>query len=323
MNRYSRYEDALIEQVRLIERYQTTVGLRYLQGFFEDMNSRHSPGVRMEVRTLAAIHVKTLLEAEPTYVAPEACDLVDRARETFEPEPVLASDPWVPSGFVLLPRPLWIDDAPITEEHPLRTPGGMVPIRAIAWMPMHAEDLSIGCFWISYFTHIDDEPEDRWVDRGASVDEIRRLLGPLSLVHQFQWSWGDDGWKNPDVVDGDSLEETLLRGKQQSALVQTLWRIGSQFTASKSRVPRQMYRDAARKGVDHRDVTIITLRRGREGAEYETDGGRTLHYQHLVRGYWARRHTREGVRQVWVRPHVRGSDDLPFRETTRAWEFVR
>jgi hypothetical protein len=69
-------------------------------------------------------------------------------------------------------------------------------------------------------------------------------------------------------------------------------------------------------------VTVIRLRRPSESKDQEpTD--RELTVRHLVRGYWAIRHTLDGPRQVWVRPHIKGGEHLPFRNTTRAWEFVR
>ena len=41
----------------------------------------------------------------------------------------------------------------------------------------------------------------------------------------------------------------------------------------------------------------------------------------LNRGGWAIRHTRQGPKQVWVRPHVKGQG--PFKETKRAWNWNR
>jgi hypothetical protein len=69
-------------------------------------------------------------------------------------------------------------------------------------------------------------------------------------------------------------------------------------------------------------VTIITLRRAKVYEEHEPTG-RELTVRHIVRGYWGTRHTKEGTKQVWVRPYLRGDDSLPFKATTRAWEFRR
>lgn len=324
MAAYSRWEDAMIAQARIVEWYRSRDGMGYLQAFVTSMNGKHRPEARMEAKTLAAIHVKMMLEAEPIWMSGDATEIVDHARHSFEPEEVLPTDPFATCGFVLFPRAMIVDDAPLTEANPLRAQNGEIPVRAVAWMPMHSEDLSIGCFWICYFVHVEDESQDnrKWSD--SDRDYMRRFA-PLSLVHQWQWSWGTNPWTDPeqlDIQEGESIEETVVRARQQAQLIQTLWRIGSQFIPVKERASRQLRRDARRKGMKHDEVTVITLRRGKTYEEREPTG-RELTVRHLVRGYWARRHTREGIRQVWVRPHVRGDDSLPFRATTRAWEFRR
>lgn len=324
---YSRWQDAMFAQQRLAREYQGETGIRYLLGFAADMNAKHYPDERRDPRTLAAIHAQTIKEAEPVWVSEEACDLVDHARHSLKPEPVLRTDPFVPCGFALLARPLIIHDAPVNGEHPGRTPGGQVPVRAIAWMMLHDEEVEQGCFWISYLVHIDDElaregGDPRWA---GYEDDMRRML-PLSLAHLFQWTWGASPWEHPDPYHliGETAEDVMARGREQVQLAQTLWRIGSQIIPTKRRAERQMRRESARRKLTKtEDVTIIRLRRSREYGDEQDEPGYELSVQFLVRGYWATRHTREGPRQVWVRPHVKGPAGAPFKQTTRAWEFTR
>ena len=325
---YSRWQDAMFAQERLLGFYQTTKGQRYLQGFYEDMNYMTTPQGRRDVEILANIHVRTVFEGEPVWVAAEACQLVDKARETFEPEPVLATDPFVPCGFALLAEPLLLHDAPWREDREGRAKTGVVPVRAIAWIPIHNDDATAGCFWIHTFVHIQDELDlgvgSEWTDEAAAA--MAEQL-PLALGHTFQWTWGEAAWLEPDRLDvreGDDREQAAMRAREQSALVQTLWRIGSQFVPAKARAARQTRRQRQRKRLKHTDdVTVIRLRRSREYGDEPEPTGRQLTVQHLVRGYWAIRHTREGPRQVWVRPHVKGPEGGEFKETTRAWEFTR
>ena len=56
----------------------------------------------------------------------------------------------------------------MTEKNPLRSPGGILPIRAMAWYPIHTEDMEQGCFWIHYYTHIEDDDRDRPPTRARS-----------------------------------------------------------------------------------------------------------------------------------------------------------
>lgn len=335
MDYYGRWEDAMVTQTQLLQRAGTHAGAKFLHGFFEDQNTKYRDLVaHRDPKMLAAIQYQILRDAEPVYVSMDACELVDYARETFEPEPTLPGDAFVPSGFCLLPRPIMLRDAPWTPDQPGRSLTGKLPIRAIGWTSLHTEDLTAGSWWIAYYVDARDE-RDRLAEEGKlhlwgdEFDEIIRRLGPLTLMHQFQWQWGTNPWANADdhqigqLYDEDPAE-TKARGKSQVALVQTLWRIGSQIIPVKQRAPRGFWKDANRRGIQARDVTVVTLRRGREYEDVEPTG-RQLRVRHVVRGYWARRHFRDGVtRQVWVRPHVKGSDDLPFKAPTlRAWEFRR
>jgi hypothetical protein len=328
VNRYSRWQDAMYAQARLVEWYRTDIGAGYLAGFVDDMNRKHNPGARLDPRTLAGLHMKSLIEAEPVWVSDDSCELIDHARHSFEPEPVTPSDPFAPCGFALLANPIIINDAPVTEKNPFSSPDGKIPIRAISWMSVHNEDITQGCFWISYYTMIDDEDVDdpRWSGEYREQRAYFARYAPLTVAHIFQWSWWDNPWTDInrlDLVDGEDRETTLMRAKQQTQLVQTFWRIGSQFVPIKERAPRPLRRDRRRKKLKHEDdVTVITLRRGRLYEEHEPTG-RELTVRHVVRGYWGKRHTREGTKQVWVHPYIRGDDSLPFKATTRAWEMTR
>lgn len=329
--RYSRWEDAMIAQARVHEFSESNRGRWYLEHFFEDINSKHREEYRRDPRLLTEIQLRTLREAEPTYVSSAAFDLIDHARQTFEPEPALPSDPWTPVGFVLLPRPMILHDAPPTELYPMRSPTGDFPVRAIGWTSLASEDLSVGAFWISYYIDVDDEIEnaraagvaDRW---DTDAHKMRALM-PLSLAHQFQWQWGTTPGTLPDeldTLDGETAEATAIRGREQIAAVQTLWRIGSQFRPVPERAPRGIRRDAKRRGVDHENVNVIVLRRNKLASDREEATGRQLTVQHIVRGFWRKQHYKTGPRQIWISPYIRGSDDLPFKEPSlRAWEFKR
>lgn len=334
-NRYGRWEDAMIAQSRIASWYDTRDGLRYLAAFFADMNRKHQQEARRDPRLLASIQVTTLREAEPVYVSADVTEIVDHARHSFEPEPVRPTDPFVPTGFALFPRPLILMDGPRTDANPHRSPTGEIPIRALAWHSMHSEDYSLGTFWISYYADFEDELElgitreedaaDGWISTQEIIDAARQRSQPLlSLVHQWQWNWHSAPWTEPenlDVLPEDGLDETMQRAKAQTQLVQSFWRIASQIVPGKERPPRAMRRERLRRGMTE-DVTVIRLRRtGAPRPEGESD--RRLTRRHLVRGYWARRHFRDGTRQVWVRPHIRGDESLPLVLTTRAWEFTR
>jgi hypothetical protein len=328
---YARWEDAMVAQARLHQWSGSHRGLRYLSAFFRTENEAHLPEYRRDPRLLAALQLQMLQEAEPTYISASSLDLIDHARQSFKPEPCRPSDPWTPRGFALFERPVIIHDAPPTEEEPGRSPVGEIPIRAMAWHEASSEDHSMGCFWIAFYVAVDDEIE---LCEAAGVhtrfygieDEVRREM-PLSLIHQFQWSWHqtpDDRTLEVAPVDGEDLEETVRRGIEQTAFVQTVWRIGSQFISTPERAPRGLRRDAARRGLTSTEhVNVIRLRRAKPHTETD-ETGRTITVQHPVRGYWGKRHRRDGTRQVWVDSYIRGDDSLPWKDgSLRAYEFNR
>jgi hypothetical protein len=340
MSTYGRWEDALIAQMRLLEWSESTLGLQYLMGFFEHENSIHAPEARLDERLLAFLQLQMLREGEPVFVSEEACDVIDAARETFQIEKVLPGDAFTPQGFMLLARPLLVDDAPPTEEHPWRSASGKIPVRAIAWTSVHSEDLSQGVFWIGYYTAIEDEvtlfPDTHRWGTPEEVDHARRAM-PLSLMHQWQWEWGKEPLGGLDfhhlgMVDGEPIEVTMDRARQQVALIQTIWRIASTFVPVRERAPRGIRRDAQRKGLKHEDVQVILLRRARRYDNHEPTG-RTLTVRHLVGGHWRQQpypslgKDEDGkvvTRQIWIATFMKGRDDLPFKAPVdRAFEFRR
>lgn len=328
--RYGRWQDAMVAQTRIHDYYSTDMGSRYLMQFFTVLNADHSPGARLPVDLLTALHRRTIADAEPVYVSHEACENIDIARETFKPEKILPSDPFVPGGFCLFAKPMVIDDGPVTEERPWNAPNGLIPIRAIAWMSVHNEDYSAGSFWISHFVSVDDEleldPTDpRWVGTEHLVHMRRH--SPISLVHQWQWTWGtgwdDKAYDHLDVKSGQDIKQARYRARQQLMLVQTLWRLGQQYIPARQRPEKPYRQEAKKKKLKHHDeVNVITLRRTK-GMDKHEPTGRQLTIQFPVNGYWAIRHTVDGPRQVWVRNHMKGPEDAPLVVKKRAWDFKR
>ena len=323
---YSRYEDALIAKMRIHEWYSSHHGEKYLHNFFGSMNSHHDPKERLSIDGLVYIQRQMIQRADPIYVSMDITDLVDHARWSFEPEPLLPGDPFVPSGFAIFPKPIYTEDAPVDDKHPGRYKEG-IPVRAVSWMPMHTEDLSAGCYWIAFYQHIDD---DFLLANGAERwdDEMRawmRRYAPLLIGHQFQWSWGQvPGESAALVYDNETEEQGSLRAKMQSALMQTFWRIGQQRVPVPERVPRGLWRDSKRKGIEHRDVKVMTLRRAREKHEVEPSG-RTMKVRSITSGHWRNQwySSIQEHRQIWIFPYMRGPEDAPLIQPTRAVEFKR
>jgi hypothetical protein len=313
---YERWEDAMIEQVRLHEWTGTYTGRRYMDDFEAESNSKHVEGAQLPPGFMHMLQMHTLLEAEPVWIAPEMVDLIAHARETWPGEKVLGSDAFVPTGFCLLSRPIELFDGP---------PNDTVWIRAIAWMAVIGDAQNRpgapGSFWISLYGHADDQELPPGTFIGDAVGQ------KLRLVHIFQWTWGttpvdpEFRFSLDNDATGDDERIIYRRAHDQSRTVQTLWRLASQLVPVKYRAPRQLRRDAKRKLKRNlSDVNVITLRRERSTEKGE-ETGRHVTVTSLVSGYWGTRHYREGPRKVWVAPYLRGQG--PFKESKRAWEWKR
>ena len=363
---YSRYEDAMVTQSQLLQMTRSEVGIRLLNAMAYTMDAQHAHGKRMQPHYqgrnswLVGLQDTALSMAEPVYMSMDVWNIIDHARSSFDPEPVRINDAFTPHGFMLLPKAFLINDAEAND-------GDVVAVRAISWMTvMDEDDPNVGCFWISYYSSIEDdialgrvttdrdEAEARTKFTPEVVAKLRSMGGGFSLMHTFQWSFGDKPWDteeagkvwackechklcthmhNPECSHGvtpvlDShceemfLEDARERGKAQVQLIQTIWRIAAQVRKFKERAPRGVWRDANRKGVEQKDVTVITLRRDRDAREFEPTG-RELSVQFVVRGHWRNQPYKDGVRQIWIAPYIKGPEDAPFKESKRVWEFVR
>ncbi len=343
MDRYSRYEDAMVVQQQLLRWSMSTDGKNYLRAYFRSAGKLRGYESEQE-DALVGLHVAGLQQAEPIYVSVEACELVDYAMQTFEPEAVLPGDAFTPNGFALLARPLMLLDSAWEPESPGRSPTGFMPVRAISWQSIHNEDLSSGVFDVCYYVDtLDeailmdearltaDEDELQRIDVWDRATEHMRQAGQtLSIAHQFHWRWGESPWDDDDQIKewsdttGESIDDVLSLAKAQVVMVQAFWRLASQFRPLPERAPRGIWRDYTRRVRPQKDVTVIRLRRGREGEQAEP-AGRGLSVQFPVRGHWRNQWfpSIEAHRQVWISPYVKGPEGAPFVCKPRAWEFTR
>jgi len=318
----------MVAMTRHHEWANSPLGIAYHEGFEESLQSQHPEDARMPDGFLVYLQKMILEKADPTYMSVEVADLVDVARETWEPEPVRLQDAFTSNGFILFPRALMLPDSDEYGEDVV------LPLRAMSWIAVvDPEDPDRGCFWINYYTHIDDDLTYRtWASVSDQVNAKRtpehiafmRRTAPLTIAHSFQWSFGSRPWEQAPLALTGSEESARERGLEQIKLAQVIWRIAAQFVRAPRRAPRQIRRDARRHGLELEDVTVITLRRLREGQDpNEREEGGALSVQFLVRGHWHTYHYKDGPRQKWVMPYVKGPEGAPFKQTTRVFEFTR
>jgi hypothetical protein len=270
----ARWEDVLDVQVRILDLARSG-----LLGF---------PTRPQITSQLPPLLPEALARAEPVFVSRDVFDAWQFACAAFEPDPVTADDPFVPSGFALLPRPLDM----IRE-------GTDEPASAILWTPDR------GAIFVGGFTVGERR---RWSLSSVLILPLERT--PSQVLEEAA---GMPGWMQ-EVPDED---QKLIR---QWRLLQSLWSMARQFVRAPERPDRAQRRRAGRVGLRHdQAVTVVRLRRTRrEPSADEREVEWSCRW--VVRGHWRKLST---GRQTWVRAHVKGPDGLPLRVTDRVSEFVR
>lgn len=102
----SSWHDALDTQMSVWSWNRTPMGQRYEAMLFDGI-ARGAP--EKEQRLVAAMLTlgrKNLAIADPVFVSSEMCDVVEAAMETFQPEPLIATDLFIKHGFMLYERPI-------------------------------------------------------------------------------------------------------------------------------------------------------------------------------------------------------------------------
>jgi hypothetical protein len=318
----NRWEDALFMQTEHMRFLESPGGLRYYDAFDRSMRAKEYEGDNYgelpENWTWQVVR-KTLQEADPVYIAPNVCDMIEYARESFQPEPVLATDLFCAQGFAYMHRPQWIID-----KH-----GKPMPLRAFAWMPIRVSEesgMESGGVWVTFYCHRDDDQEA--VERGGYDLTTSAFHGvphaTLTVAHSFFLPYGVAAWEG--VPEGPHRDAML----EQWTMIQVLWRLGSQVVRSVRVAPRHARKDARRHGNDNEAVTVITLRKvdavvgDPSFNDSEGEGGH-LSCQFVVRGHWRNQwySSLQAHRQIWIAPFIKGPEGAPLRKTQRVFELVR
>jgi hypothetical protein len=286
-----------------------------------------------------------LLTADAIWVAPEICDVIDVARESFEPESLEREDFLTHTGFCYFAKPLYMLDRNKKK----------VSVGAISWCP-------------TVFKGKDDEPAEKELvlaedDAGARLAASAHTLdqyesneerwGMAICLYSSAYSAEDDfasehaKWMQefnaPELMPlhltaiefGDTLDEGHLldeSGRYTGAdewwkTVQTTLRLMQQrvVVAEDARLPRATRRRGQAQGQPLSEVTVIRLRKTSTRHEAEEPSGRTLTHRHLRDSFWrsqwypsVQRH-----RQIWIAPTVVGDESLPLVIKKRYYKWDR
>ena len=258
-----------------------------------------------------AVEEEKLLGADPYYVSTEMCEVIDAARETFEPEPILATDFLSEAGFVYFARPFNLTDM---FDKP-------VALAGFSWSPM--------------LVYNPDQVTVQETIEGVSVNQTAEFTGhgviiSLYVIPTAEWEVADLGprpsilpshhtpWWFGMTFEGNERDETgrATAALQWWKLAQTTLRLMQQKIGHRYhlRPERATRRRAAREGWADRDIVVVRLRREAGEEHHETHGEANYSHRFIVSGHWRLQpYPSEGIsRQIWISPYVKGPEDQPL-----------
>jgi hypothetical protein len=291
---------------------------------------------------LAYAEPMKLLTADAIWISPEICDVIDVAREGFQPESMEREDFITPTGFAYFAKPIYMLDRSQLK----------VSVGAISWCPVVFKDESEQAENEHVFAEVEgaklgvsltergkDPVGDKWgmsiclyssalADDDSFTEEhrerMRRWNYPeLMMLHLVPVAFGDT------LNEGHLLDE---EGRPTAAdqwwkTVQTTLRLMQQrvVVADDVRLPRATRRRAKAEGLPLQEVMVIRLRRASTRHEGEEPSGRTLTHRHLRDGHWRGQWypSIQKHRQIWISPTVVGDESLPLVIKKRYYKWDR
>lgn len=340
------WHEAYDAQMALWRWYRRNQGVSWLVDLYRaQTNDAMTPGMVKQMQGLFDAEQGKLISLDPLYVSEEMSELVEVARDSFAPEPLLMSDLPTPRGFLWYAKPIVI---------PTRDGSDSLPIRALSWAQQYrlkegvdpvafVERLNDPDRWEEHGSVISQTEQDEFVaeglqeatgiavtlyvdsaeylevmaHRGASGErlEYSRFITadvPVVPVHLAPWWYGMS-------FEGNEfdLDERPTGADGWWRLAQTTLRLMQQKLSTKSfgRPQRATRREATRLGFPpETEVVIVRLRR--EGNEHHEPSGEPANYSHrfIVGGHWRNQwYPSEKIhRQIYIAPYVKGPEDKPL-----------
>jgi hypothetical protein len=349
------WQIAFDAQMGLWRWYRTPGGMRWMRGSLLANVEGHSDHLRSLITRLYDAEMGRLIDCDPIYVSEEMCEVVEAARHSFEPEPLLETDLMTPRGFLWWAKPLEMSDR---GQRPLS-------IRAVSWSREYAakseeaslevlarlneperyeklgdrikaaemQDLidegafeAVGvsiCLYaerdhylgVTQERNVEPVPDHVWADT-ASVPVVPFHLTPWHFGQEFQGNEVDEKGDPTGAADWWTMVQVTLRLMQQKIAAKHFFR-----------PDRAGRREAKRLGhPEEREIIVVRLRR--ERSETSEPTGKSANYSHrfIVGGHWRNQpYPKEGIhRQIWISDYVKGDDHLPLIvRPRRVWKWDR
>lgn len=299
-------------------------GARFIEGFRASEIESDPENANIN-KFLHSNLTSTLWNAEPIYVTTEMMDLLEAAWPSFQPEIFHEEDMFLPWGFAYLARPIVLKDVR----------GVGVAHRAVAWQPARREEDQRPATYVSTWANMDDNVDEYLrYESEANRAAMRAYFGQaMALNYATPMMYGltvhqmlekgfeeraasyDQGTVFRGVPGPGSQEEIEHATVTMLSFLQCLWRMLGQQVAIgfKQRPPRAQRRRLERERFPEKYITVVTLRRPRRPA-HEDDERHPVEWSQrwIVSGHWRWQPYKDGVRQIWISPYVKGPEDKPL-----------
>ncbi|HEX7088689.1 MAG TPA: hypothetical protein VF192_01055 [Longimicrobiales bacterium] len=326
------WEDALEEQVRLMNFWRTDLGRNFAIGFAKDVKDKGRDWSAEFFAATPHIESPKLERAEPVHVDSNVVRLIQTALDSpgFKPEPLDYGDLFTPEGFALLDEPIHLRDVN----------GVRTSVRAFSWGPVifAREDTreTEMQLHVALYSHLEDEDDYSAQLRadfaeGRTLAELARVWRAnfgslLSMYHAGAIRWGEV--PDPDDREAWAVGEGPYNPSSMHMFIQAFFRLAEQRILAVSRFQgnRASRKRLARLRHDKDGVLVVRLRREKEARREEGEGAVEWSCQWPVSGHWRSQwYPSKGEhRQIWIDGYVKGPADKPLRvHAGRAFEFTR
>lgn len=339
---------AMDMQTTTVEFWRSHEGRRFGRAYLESLTQQYGPGGidlgQPHPDSLSIMCEAMIGGAEPMYITGDVTLLIERARESFKPEPLIREDIMIPWGFAYFNRP----------SSALDVNGVEIPIRGLTWAPyvkryldtdnaddavavaIQMTDVLKGKRYAS--TKLVDNPEQATgliFALYSSPDDYRFIYGddggmgrwPLGLFHWTKMPFDSTAVSQiHEVEQGDP--KVMESATRFDTLIQVFFRLMQQrILVQHPEVPaRPERRRSKRMGLNKDRVLVVKLRRPSNPRRSE---GGSVDWTHrwMVGGHWHTYWCGSGEdrysRQRWVDDYVKGPADKELIIKPRAFEFKR
>lgn len=318
------WHDAYDAQMQLWRWYRTEMAMRWMQHSYAEAARNLNVETQEMLSDLYQHEFGRLIDCDPVYVSADMCEVIDAAKDDFQPEPLLESDLITTRGFVYFARPFEVPDrfdVPTT-------------IAGFSWSRIIAhEDKETA-------KRLQREVQDEARDAKSSIDarlweEVaieKHGATPTGVAITIYASNSDLMPGDPALIpyhvtpwwfgmefDGNEVDEN---GDPTGAawwwkVVQVTFRLMQQKISVKHQErPDRASRREAKSLAFPDEQTVVVVRLRREGSERHDPSDEGANYSHrfIVHGFWRNQWypSDEIHRQIYIDDYVKGPEDKPL-----------